>query len=257
MRLVAIYNVWSDWDWMDISVKNMESLVDGFVIIASEHSNYREFSPIPERWRDKVIIREPFFNHPLNCETDKRNYGLSVARKQGFTHFLQVDVDELYEKEAFLKAKERFHVEPDLQGLVCRSQVYFKSPKLTIGLDHTLVPFIHRLTPFIKNEFNKRYPYAWENGNLHIDPSRSFNINSGVKMDDAICHHYSWVRADYNKKIRNSTARTNILKDKNLLTTISQCKEGDYIEFYRATLRRSEVDFGIPEFYDPTPVQSI
>lgn len=250
MRLVSILNVWADYDWLEIAVKNLEKLVDGFIIVASESSNCGEKYPIPYTWKDRVFIREPFFNHPLNCETDKRNYGLDLARKQGYTHFLTGDVDEIYSPEDFLKAKERFHVEPDLQGLVCRSQVYFKSPKLTVGLDHTLVPFIHKLTPTIKHEFNKRYPYAWDRGQIHIDPSRSLNINSGVKMDEIMCEHYSWVRSDYERKIRNSTATSNILKDKSLLTTLSQCKEGDYIEFYRATLRRSEVDFGIPEFYD-------
>ena len=250
MRLVSILNVWNDWDWLEIAVKNLENLVDGFIIVASEKSNWGEISPIPYTWKDKVFIREPFFNHPLNCETDKRNYGLNLAKQQGYTHFISGDVDELYNSEDFLKAKERFHMEPDLQGLVCRSQVYFKSPSLTVGLDHTLVPFIHKLTPTIKHEFNRKYPYAWEKGHIHIDPSRSLNINSGVKMDDIICHHYSWVRSDYERKVRNSTAKENILKDKTLLQSLLHAKEGDYIEFYRATLRRSEVDFGIPEFYD-------
>ena len=148
-------------------------------------------------------------------------------------------------------------MEPDLQGLVCRTQVYFKSPKLTLGFDHTLVPFIHRLNPLIKHEFNKRYPYAWENGHLHIDPSRSLNINSGVKMDEAVMHHYSWVRADYEKKIRNSTARNNILQDKTLLTSLRHGKEGDYIEFYRTRLARATVDFEIPEFHESSPLQSL
>jgi len=257
MKLVAIYNVWSDWDWLDISVEKFAPLVDGFVIVASEKSNWGELSPIPSRWKDKVDIREPFFNHPLNCETDKRNFGLQIAKQRGFSHFLTLDCDELYEPEAFLKAKERFHVEPDLQGLVCRTQVYFKSPTLTLGFDHTLVPFIHRLNPLIKHEFNKRYPYAWDNGHLHIDPSRSLNINSGVKMDEAVMHHYSWVRSDYEKKIRNSTARNNILKDKTLLSNLLHAKEGDYIEFYRTRLARATVDFEIPEFHESSPLQSL
>lgn len=250
MKLAAIYNVWSDWDWLDISTEIIGPLVDGIIIIASEKSNWGEVSPMPERWKDKVIIREPFFNHPLNCETDKRNYGLAIAKKENYTHFLQLDCDELYEPEDFLKAKARFENEPDLQGLVCRTQVYFKSPELTVGLDHTLVPFIHKLTPFIKNEFNRKYPYAWEKGNIHIDPSRSFNINSGVKMDDAVMHHFSWVRTDYEKKIRNSTARNNIIKS-TILNDLVDGKEGDYIEFYRKRLTRCSNLFGIQ--YERTP----
>jgi len=256
MRLAAIYNVWNDWDWLEISTKNIVPLVDGVIIIASEKSNWGEISTIPEQWKDKVIIREPFFNHPLNCETDKRNFGLQEARKVGYTHFISLDADELYEAEPFLRAKEAFENE-DLKGMVCRTQVYFKSPRLTLGLDHTLVPFIHKLTPTIRHEFNKHYPYAWERGNIHIDPSRSLNINSGVIMSDVIMHHYSWVRADYEKKIRNSTARNNILKDKTLLTSLRHGKEGDYIEFYRTRLARATVDFGIPEIYEASSLQGL
>lgn len=246
MRLVSILNVWSDYDWLDIAVKNLESLVDGFIIIASEKSNWGEISPIPERWRGKVTIREPFFNHPLNCETDKRNFGLGLAKQQGYTHFLSGDIDELYEREPFLKAKERFLNEPDLQGLVCRTQVYFKEPTLTVGLDHTLVPFIHKITPGIRHEFNRKYPYAWENGHIHIDPSRSLSINSGVKMDEILMHHYSWVRGDYDKKIRNSTARNNI-KVSNILNELVDAKEGYYSEFYRKRLTRCPNLFEIYE----------
>ena len=247
MRLVAIYNCWNDWDWLEISLNCIKPLVDGVIIVASEKSNWGEISTIPDKWIHKVDIREPFFNHPLNCETDKRNFGLSLAKSRGYTHFLSVDTDEIYETEPFLKAKERFLNEPDLQGLVCKTQVYFKSPELTVGLDHTLVPFIHKIQLGIKHEFNKRYPFAWENGHLHIDPSRSLNINSGVKMDAIIMHHYSWVRGDYQKKIRNSTAKANILKDNTLLQSLVHAKEGDYIEFYRKRLTRCPNLFGIYE----------
>ena len=45
---MAIYNIWNDWDWLDISVKNMTPLVDGFIIVASEKSNWGEISTIPD-----------------------------------------------------------------------------------------------------------------------------------------------------------------------------------------------------------------
>lgn len=246
MRLVAIFTVWNDYDWLKIAINNLDNAVDGVIIVASERSNWGEISPIPEEWKDIVVIREPFFNHPLNCETDKRNYGLQEAKAQQYTHFISMDSDELYEKEPFLKAKERF-LNEDINGLVCRTQVYFKESTLTVGLDHTLVPFIHKLTPTIKHEFNRRYPFAWSDGHIHIDPSRSLNINSGVRMDDIIMHHYSWVRGDYEKKIRNSTAKANILKDNTLLNSLMHAKEGDYIEFYRKRLTRCPNLFGIYE----------
>jgi hypothetical protein len=109
-----------------------------------------------------------------------------------------------------------------------------------------LVPHIHKLTPTIKHEFNRRFPYAWNNGQIKIDPTRSLNINSGVKWDDVVMHHYSWVRDDYQRKIRNSTARSN-LERSTILQDLLHAKEGYYCEFYRKSLVPATVDFGIHE----------
>jgi len=255
MRLCAIFNVWGDYDLLKHSVKNIRPLVDGVIIIASTRSNYGELCPVPHEWlyvsmeNDGVrtYIREPQHHHPAHSETDKRNYGLKIARDLGFTHFLTIDSDEMYEPEPFLKAKERFHVENNLAGLVCDCQTYFKSPTLTIGLDTTLVPFIHVLTPTIQHEFNRKYPFAWIDGKIRIDPTRSLNINSGVEKIDLKMHHMSWIRRDIEVKIRNSTARSNIER-----STVRQdfmlAKEGYFVKFYGKTLVRVPNLFNIPEY---------
>lgn len=248
MKLAAIYNVWADWDWMDESVKRIDSLVDGCIIIASDKSNYGEYSPIPKEWRDFVFVEEPTLHHPMHAETRKRNRGLEIARGNGYTHFIMMDADELYEPEAFLREKQRFIDNPNLAGLVCASQVYVKSPTLTIGLDTTLVPFIHKITPTLKHEFNRSYPYAWQGKNIRIDPTRSLNINSGVEWSDIIMHHFSHVRSDYPRKIRNSTARPNIEK-MNLAHKIVHLKEGDIFDLYPGKpLVRVPNRFAIPEY---------
>ncbi len=186
MRLAAIYNVWNDWDLLEHSVKNIAPLLDDIndvIIVGSDYSNYGEFSQTPREWMRREVVHhyEPKFSHPVHSETDKRNFGLQKASELGYTHFIMMDADEFYDPEEFLREKERFHVKPDLAGLVCRTQVYVKSPTLTIGYDTTLVPFIHKITPTLKHEFNRNYPFAWEGKNIRIDPTRSLNINSGVE----------------------------------------------------------------------------
>lgn len=248
MKLAAIYSVWADWDILKYSLKYVSPLVDGVIIIGSEYSNYGEHYPIPvEFYGLNLYIYEPKFKNARESETDKRNFGLGVARNQGYTHFLTIDSDELYEAEPFLRAVDLFKSKPDLQGLVCLCQTYFRSPQLTIGLDTTLVPFIHKLTPHIRHEFNKNYPFAWEGRQIRIDPTRSLNIHGGVKRSDVIMHHYSWVRKDYNLKIRNSTARSN-LERSCILKSLVDAKEGGYCEYYQKTLVRASVDFEIPEY---------
>lgn len=249
MRLAAVFHCWGDWDLLYHSVENMRPLVDGVIIIASEKSNYGEVSPIPFWGRDEVYQREPQFTHPMNSETEKRNYGLNIAREHGYTHFINCDADEMYNPIDFHREKHRFIDNPDLAGLVCATQVYFKSPTLTIGLDTTLVPFIHKITPDLKHEFNKRYPYAWRGHEIKIDPTRSLNINSGVEWSDIVMHHMSYIRADLKKKIRNSTARANIEKS-TLIDDYKNAKEGAYCEFYKKTLHSVPNHFNLPEMVD-------
>lgn len=251
MKLAAIYNVWADWDWLWRSVENIRPLVDGIIIVYSWESNYKEIDPtefVSFPPYVHPVQREPFLTHPMNCETDKRNYGLKIVCEQGYTHFMMMDADEFYEPDAFLKEKQRFIDNPDLAGLVCASQVYVKSPTLTIGLDTTLVPFIHKITPTLKHEFNRSYPFAWEGRNLRIDPTRSLNINSGVEWSQIVMHHFSWVRKDYSRKIRNSTAKAN-LERMNLTDKIVHLKEGDIFDLYPGKpLVRVPNRFAIPEY---------
>lgn len=257
MKLAAIYNVWADYDWLIHSMKNIHPLVEGVFIICSEYSNYGEYCEQYPYWKEEVFectnVRTFGFEPqkglpPMQNETDKRNYGLKIAREQGYTHFICLDADELYEPEEFLREKQRFIDNPDLQGLVCASQVYVKSPTLTIGLDTTRVPFIHKITPTLKHEFNRSYPFAWEGKNIRIDPTRSLNINSGVEWSDIILHHFSWCRKDYDSKIRNSTARANIQK-MDLANKIVHLKEGDIFDLYPGKpLVRVPNRFAIPEY---------
>lgn len=221
--------------------------MDGIIIVGSSYSNYREYSPIPEEWRnDELFVREPHFNIPLHSETDKRNYGLDIARKQGYTHYLNCDADEVYKADEFLKAKERFKLERHLKGLVCPLVVYFSSPTLYVD-DITLVPFIHEITPNLKHEFNRNFPHAWKGRQIVIDPSRSFNINGGVDYTDEITmHHYSYYRKDLEKKIRNSTARSN-LERSTIREDYANAKEGYFCKFYQKTLAKAENHFNLPE----------
>lgn len=249
MKLCAIYNVWADWDWLKLSRENISPFVDGIIIVASEKSNYGEYCKIPSCWNDcELYIREPVSHNPRQEETDRRNFGLEMARINNFTHFIMMDADEFYDPIEFRKAKDYLNSKPNLNGLVCKSKVYVKEPTLTIGLDTTLVPFIHKITPSLQHCFNKNYPFAWEGRNIRIDPTRSLNINSGVEMVDVTMHHYSWVRKDYDRKIRNSTARANIEK-MDLAKKIVHLKEGDVFDLYPGKpLVRVPNKFGLPEF---------
>lgn len=245
MKLALIVNCWSDWDILRATLKIMRPLVDGVIIIGSTRSNYKEYSTIPEDFNTHELhLREPRYHIPLHSETDKRNYGLLIAKQQGYTHFLSSDADEVYIPEDFLKIKE-YVLKSDLSGIVCPSVVYFGAPTLTVGRDITLVPHIHKLTPTIEHCFNRHYPFSWLNKQIRIDPSRSLNINSGVEYTEEITlHHFSWVRDDIEKKIRNSSARANIEKS-TLREDYLNAAPGYYCKYYQSVLTECPNYFNI------------
>lgn len=243
MKICAIYNVWSDGlDLLKASVDNILPVVDEVIIVFSNYSNYGHFiafqclNPHP---KVRYVNFEPNQNQtPHDNECAKRNWGLTIAKELGFTHFIGMDADEFYIQNEFWVQRQILEVRGDLVGMVCKTKVYFKSPTLTVGLDHTLVPFIHKITPGLKFQLNsKDYPFAYDSeGHAHIDPTRRLNITSGVEMSPIVMHHFSWVRSDYNLKIENSAARKNLRKS-SIYKDLDKAAPGVYNEFYRKEIQ--------------------
>lgn len=258
MKVAAIYNVWDDWDLLQHSINNILKVVDVAIVVWSERSNYGEYGqPVTGVLRGERIITHRYEpNLRLSArqnETDKRNSGLSIAWAYNCTHFICMDADEFYETDQVSQELQRFVDNPDLRGLVCPSQVYFRHPALTIGMDRTLVPFIHKLSPGLRHTFNKSYPFAWDRDTIRIDPTRSLNVNNGIEWSSTVMHHMSWVRSDYEKKIRNSTARTNLEKS-SIREDLVLAKAGYYCQFYGKTLVTAPNTFNLPT-YDVLEIQ--
>lgn len=247
--LAALINFWDSEELLPYTIKHIEPLVDEVIICYSDYSNYFEY-------QDNIKNIERFLNHKVSaikCEPDrklkpqdneraKRNFALSITKERGHTHFIMMDADEIYEAEPFKREYKRI-IDNDLNGLVCGSQVYFGKPSLTIGLDITRVPFIHKIKPGLKFVFNKEYPFAFDNG-IKVDPTRQLNYVNGIEWSEIVMHHYSYVRKDIRKKIRNSTARLNIERS-TVLNDLLLCSPGYFCQYYRKTLVSATVDFGI------------
>lgn len=205
MKLCGIWIVWDDWDLLEHSINAIMSELNGIIIVASERSTTGEFSPIPDEWRDKVEIYEPHAGLPQrDNERAKRNFGLNLAKKRGFSHFLMLDADEFYEAQAIKEGKAMFD-DPNLNGIVCGSKIYIRTPELCID-DITRVPFIHKLTPDLEFKKNYSYPHSCGHKGIFIDPTRTLNLETGVIFSrQIIMHHMTLIRKDVRKKIRNSS----------------------------------------------------
>lgn len=222
--------------------------MDEVIIIYSDKSNFGDTRNYLSQIEGlgTLINWEPDTRKPAQFnELAKRNFALDAARALGHTHFVMMDCDEIYEPKEFQYDRDIMARSKNMDGLVCRTKVYVKSPTLSCD-DHTLVPFIHRITPGLKFELNnKTYPFAYdEKGHAHIDPTRRLSIKAGVSMSGSTMHHYSHVRKDINLKMNNSTARSN-LTHSTLLEDYRNAKAGYWSKFYRQELKEVPNRFGI------------
>jgi hypothetical protein len=239
LKLCAIYVVWFDGiEILPFSIEAIRKHVDEVIVIYSNTSNYGatvDYMKELDALNVTLVNWEPNINkRPVYNETAKRNFGLKIARSFGYTHFLMMDCDECYEE--LDKAKKD-------GNYVCRLKTYIRWPEYQVD-DHTLVPFIHRLTPDIEFGNFRYYPFAYGGKDANIDPTRRLNLVKDVEMSDVICHHFSWVRRDITMKAANSTAKTNILRS-DIFDDYINAEPGYYSKFYRCKITEVENKFGI------------
>jgi len=204
-RLAAIYNAWDSMELLPGSINSMIEHVDLVIIIFQKVSNFGErynplmdFDPSGFNEPNKIILAEYKPNFELGGtinEVRKRNIGLDIAREHKCSHFLHVDCDEYYENFCALKEE---YVQAGYSGSVCPIYTYFKRPVWRLEeIDGYFVPFIHELRSDTKAG-RSTYPY-------YCDPTRVINESDVVRLSQPM-HHYSWVRKDIERKIRNSSA---------------------------------------------------
>lgn len=212
MKLAAIYNVWDGVELLNGSMKSVADGVDLFIVVFQKKSNFGEqWDPTPHMNFDpthNVIMVEynpTVGGSPGMHERNKRNIGLDIARENGCSHFLHMDCDEYYLN---FKAMKKAFLESGKAGSACKIYTYFKKPTLRLmNHDNYFVPFIHKLD---ENTISGGHNYPH-----YVDPTRKINVSGNVPIIGDM-HHFSWIRNDINRKIRNSTARVNIEKS-NLL----------------------------------------
>lgn len=241
MKLCAIYNVWDGVELLRGSINCLKDHVDLIIIVWQDISNFGEqYQPLLDidlhGLSDIVLIKyEPKAEAGAMNERNKRNIGLTVARARGCTHFLHIDCDEYYED--FAAAKKLFF-ESGKRGSACKLYTYFKAPTLRFDTpDGYFVPFIHELRP---DTFagDRAYPF-------YVDPTRRINETDIVDLP-VFMHHFSWVRRDIHRKVRNSSARRNIDKSTLLQDYLSEeIKAGSYVKDYGKTLITVEDQFKI------------
>lgn len=213
MILASIINIWDGVELLQYAVRSTASDVQLFVIVYQTESNFGEkYDPYPEieavtemfPHKKFVSVRyDVLIYGGTENEKNKRNLGIQIARQYGATHFLFQDADEVYEN--FTEAVKAYE-NAQKDGSVCRIITYFRFPILRFeNPDNYFVPFIHKLNSETRAG-TSNYPF-------YVDPTRSVNCENIAELD-IFMHHFSWIRNNIDRKIRNSSARDNINRTK-------------------------------------------
>ena len=250
MKLIAIYNVWGDsLELLEGSIKQIRKSVDFVLVVAQQISNAGEEDKrvypfinelIDKKIVDQVLTYSPWGSNLLQNEMNKRQKGLEFAKLKGFTHFLHLDCDEYYLPFEFESAKVLIEKE-NIQASYVDLYTYYKSPTLRLAKKEPYgVPFITRLYQHSKVGLSHRRGYE-----VPVDPSRAVNVLQSRKLPGVSMHHFSYVREDIEKKLRNSTARNNI-NNQRVITEYQNAKEGSHLKaLFNDTLVSVENHFNI------------
>ncbi len=250
MRLAAIYNAWDGLELLPASMKSIHDNVDLIIIVYQTVSNFGEksddlqdvMSPMPGWFKPVRFVKyDPIISMggSLN-ERAKRNLGLDEARKHGCTHFIGMDVDELYED---FGAAKQLYIDSGHSGSVCRLQTYFRKPTFRFDTpENYYVPFIHKLTPDTKSG-SSSYPF-------YVDPTRAINDSDVVELP-IFMHHFSWCRLDIMRKARNSSAKIQIQKG-NILSDYNSpdLGEGYFLTNFNRKITVCEDLFDLSKIFD-------
>lgn len=252
MKLIAIYNVWGDsTELLKGSIQQIRRHVDCVLLVAQEESNAGEldksvYSFCEQLFREKLVDDILYFvpqsKNLMKCETEKRQMGIDYAIRKGFTHFLHLDCDEYYESDDFGAVKEHIFRENKIDGWCLNLWTYYKYPTLRLERkENYCVPFIHKLTSNTKCGFAYRGNYF-----KPVDPTRAVNSKKTEILLGFEMHHFSYVRKDIDKKLRNSTARRNI-DNQRVREEYKNAKAGTKLTaLYNDTLIEVENIFNIP-----------
>ena len=210
MQLIAIYSIFDGLELLEGSIRQTYSACFKVLLHYQITSNLGEVDGGVENFVQLLAAKyekihllryEPNLNSAGGAnEKHKRMLGIEYARTLGGTHFIFIDCDEYYITDDFIRARD-FILENDYDSSACRLFTYYKYPIYRlVPLENYYVPFIHSLSLTLTNDY-------W----VYADPTR---ISKGhnfyeFQPDELMMHHFSWVRKDLSKKLRNSSANVN------------------------------------------------
>jgi hypothetical protein len=212
VKLGIAYNVFDGEELLIPSIRRMRSLAHKIVVVYSATSNFGELNPglAPvieqierEQLADEIVQFFPKKGSAHQNEMSKRNFG--IEKCQDCDVFMTMDCDEFYEMDELAHALTLFWA-AGYDSSACKMQTYYKMPDVrVVPPEDYYVPMFYRVDArrFV---FSQKWPVS-------ADPTRKMVPGKMLLFErDALeMHHFSYVRKDVRRKLRNSSANKNFI----------------------------------------------
>lgn len=221
MKLGVSYNLFDGEELLEYSIKSIRDQVDFVCVVWQKISNHGQKCSdglenllqdlVARGLVDELYLYEPDLentkidNASIN-ETEKRNIGLAMCRKNGCNYHMSMDADEFYTRDQFKFMKEEIEYGNYGTGYCQHLQYYHDSIYRLKYPERQFVSTIEKITPETK--------YVYEMDSIvPVDPTRKTNNHKNglgyriFSRNECQMHHMSFVRKDIKKKLQNTSAR--------------------------------------------------
>ena len=219
MKLGVSYNVFDGEELLEGSIKSIKNSVDFISVVYQTTSNLGNkcsddlihiLNDLKERKLiDELFLYEPLSVNPHQNETNKRQIGLDLSKKNECTHHMSMDTDEYYDDNKLGAVKEIIQRE-DFDSSYCQMLTYYKSWEYRLEPpEDYYVPLIYKINKDTNFMLGSPSPVL-------VDPTRRVsNIKKPLILNrnQIEMHHGSYIRNDIKKKLENSSASVNFKND--------------------------------------------
>ena len=244
MKLAVCYNIFEELDLLSFSILQIRDNVD-FILVNYQNQSYfgekletfsSDIKKLNELKNKGLIDQINIFDisyiaknipEAKELEKKKRNKGRLICLEKGYTHFIDMDVDEFYKKEEFSRAKQ-FINDNDLYFTACHFVNYQHKPIYrSKNISNSIVPFICRL--------RENYELTGADFFGRCDPTRGYVISEVPDFKkklffptELIMHHMTGIRKDlYNKYRYTSLASLDKSRINEIMQTIASINENN------------------------------
>jgi len=214
MKLGVMYNVFDGEENLPMSVESIRGVADVIGVVYQDESNFgerRDLVPLKRMLNELGIKIKVYYERRgkvgAAAEAEKRNLGLNTAKLHGCTHFMTMDCDEVYDPKQIAMVKDDVEAN-DWHSTACQMLTYYKRPNIVLDPpEEYYVPLIYRLD-------GRRFGGGHQPFPVSADPTRRLATSGDSRYrlytrDEIQMHHYSMIRNDIRKKLRNSSAVVN------------------------------------------------